>query len=373
LAVDGVGLPFLGRKPTFGFIVHPRDNGDIFRARCLSLLRALSANDEDFVSRVRRLPPTIIGEILFGFAPFRGELISIGQFPDEVTSAHGREEILRAAHILVDRGARIIGLGAITAPATNGGAWLADRLPGHVTITNGNAYTAAVLRQNVLQIKDGLAACDRPSRVAILGCTGSAGSALSRLLAESCPDLILIGRTVSKVRQMFGDTASEATFSDSLADLAAAQIIVALTSDASGRLTPELMRAGSVVIDAAEPANISDEDALAWREHVTVVRGGRVQIPDYHCTYDFGFEEATETFACLAETYLFAREGICDHSVGAADAGFAKRLERAALRHRVRPTLRLPDVLRPLSRVHEETVSVDANDRENADEMANSW
>jgi hypothetical protein len=43
------------------------------------------------------------------------------------------------------------------------------------------------------------------------------------------------------------------------------------------------------------------------------------------------------TFACLAETYLMAREGMREHSVGAPAPEFALRLEQVAARHGVRP------------------------------------
>jgi fatty aldehyde-generating acyl-ACP reductase len=239
--------------------------------------------------------------------------------------------------MLVDRGAKVIGLGALIAPATVGGAWLVEQLPAGVTVTNGNAYTAAVLRNNVLDVVRELA-LNRPAHVAVVGSTGSVGGVLSHLLANSGLRLTLIGRSVARVRQVLGDLAAAARFSEELADVAKADVIVVLTSAESARLTPELIRDGVVVIDASEPANISEEDARAWSSRVRVVRGGRVRIPDYYCTYDFGLEDSTETFACLAETYLFCRDAICEHSVGSPSQSLAERLERVALRHGVHPT-----------------------------------
>src|SRR5271170_3485391 len=280
-------LPYLPRRtPSFAFIVHPRSESDISRAKCLSLLRSISASDADFVMRVRSLPPTIVGEVLFGFAPFRGEIISIACLPGEVMSVRGRNEILRAAQIALDRGAKVIGLGALTAPATGGGSLLVEQLPSGVTITNGNCYTAAVLRWNVLEAIR-ILALERPTRIAIVGCTGSVGRVVSRLLIDAgFQNLILIGRTAEKAKRLLGALAPLATFSESVADVAPA-----------ARLTPEVIRIGAIVIDAAEPANVSDEDASAWNSHALIARGGRVRIPEYQCTYDFGLEDSTETFA----------------------------------------------------------------------------
>jgi fatty aldehyde-generating acyl-ACP reductase len=68
-----------------------------------------------------------------------------------------------------------------------------------------------------------------------------------------------------------------------------------------------------------------------------VVEGGLVHIPGYTCTYDFGLPDPRDTIAYLAETYLFAREGIRKHSVGRPSAEPACRLERVAQRHGVSP------------------------------------
>jgi predicted amino acid dehydrogenase len=332
------GLPYLPRHiPTFAFIVHPRDEDDMFRATCLSLLRSVSANDAEYVARVSALPPTIVGEVRFGFSLLRGEIISIACLPHDVMSTRGRQEIARAAQIAVGRGAKVIGLGALTAPATAGGEWLRDQVGDRVTITNGNAYTAAVLRRNVL---DGIAhlSPNRRPRVAVIGCTGSVGAVLSRLLATAGLDLLLIGRKKEKVAQVLGDLSS-AECSESIDDAVSADVVVTLTSAASAKITPRCLRRGALVIDAAEPANVSDADARAWAAHATVVRGARVKIPSYHCSYDFGLADPADTFACLAETYLCARDGIREHSVGTPDPAFAERLDRTGLRHGVEPAL----------------------------------
>jgi predicted amino acid dehydrogenase len=335
------GLPYLPRQiPAFAFIVHPRNEDDMFRATCLSLLRSISADDADYVARVRALPSTIIGEVRFGFSLLRGEIISIPCLPDEVATTRGRREIARAAQIALDRGAKVIGLGALTAPATAGGAWVRDQVGDRVTITNGNAYTAAILRRNVL---DGLAhlALDRRPCVAVIGCTGSVGIVLSRLLANAGLDLVLIGRKKAKVAHLLDDLPS-AAFSENIDDAFAADVVVVLTAAPSARVTQGCLRPGALVIDASEPANVSDEDARAWAAHATVVRGARVRIPDYHSSYDFGLADPAQTFACLAETYLCARDGIRQHSVGTPDLAFAERLDRTGARHGVQPALAFP-------------------------------
>lgn len=353
-------LPYLpGRVPSFGFIVHPRTEEDILGAKCFSFLYEMSTSDADFVARVCSLPPTVVGEVFFGFSPFRGEIMAIPCLSEEVPTARGRRAIAQAARIMADRGAKVIGLGALTSPATAAGSWLVDQIPAGLTVTNGNGYTTAVLLSNVMQTIGALG-LDRPARVCVVGCTGSVGHTLSLLLAQLALDLILIGRRAAKVRQMFRDVAPRAKFSDDLADVATADVIVLLTSAPSARIGLAMLSFGSVIIDAAEPPNVSEKDAATWGQWVTVLRGGRVSIPGYHCTCAVGFENSVNTFACLAETYLFIREGISEHSTGSPTPEFVQRIERVAHRHGIGPSFELSKnvLLEKLARGKTKGVSV---------------
>lgn len=322
-----------GLPPSFAFILHPRDEADAFRARRFSLLRQISADDADFLARVMTLEPTVVGEVTFGFSPFRGELMCIACWPEDVLTQRGRCEIERAVDASVERGNLVLGLGALTAPATAGGARLVERLPPGVTITNGNAYTAAVLVENVLQAGE-RTELSRP-RVAVVGCTGSVGAAVSRLLAAQGLDLVLVGRTAAKARRALQDLEAVARFSGEPSDAGAADVVLLLTSAPSARLPERSLREAAVVIDAAEPPNVREEEVRAWRGRIAYARGGRALIPGHRCSYDFGLDRPEETFACLAETYLFLREGIRDHSVGSPSTGDAERLGRVARRHGV--------------------------------------
>jgi predicted amino acid dehydrogenase len=322
--------------PSFAFIVHPRDEDDIRRARCMSLLRTFSSDDADFLARALSLPPTLLGDVTIGFSPFRGELISIACLSEDVMSVRGRREIERAVDLAVHRGASVIGLGALTAPATAGGARLVDRVPPGVTLTNGNAYTAAVLVESVADASETFASRS-PARVAVVGCTGSVGTVVSRLLAARGFDLVLVGRTASKARRLLGDLAPVASFSGEPSDAGSADVVLLLTSAPSARLPARSLSEGVVVIDAAEPPNVREEDERAWAGRVAYARGGRALIPGFRSAHDFGLDGPEETYACLAETYLFAREGIRDHSVGSPGEEAAERMARVAKRHGVSP------------------------------------
>jgi len=331
-------LPHLtDRAPWFVFLFHFRGMDDLYRVGGTAFLRHYSRSEAELRTKLCSLPPLVTGELVFGFTAIRGEMICIARMPDEMTTPYATQAIVEGVELAQQRGARVIGLGALTSPVTGGGLKLLRYLPAGVTLTTGNAYTAAVVRHNVAEASAALA-LDRQARVAVVGATGSLGVPASHLLAEAGYDLILVGRSAKRARDRLGSLAHQAVFAGDLGALREADVVVLLTSDPSARLAPNQVRAGTVVIDCAQPSNVA---ASAYdefrRRRVTVVEGGIVRIPEYACTMDIGLADPRDTFACLAETYLFAREGIREHSVGRPSAELARRLERAAQRHGVIP------------------------------------
>jgi predicted amino acid dehydrogenase len=257
--------------------------------------------------------------------------------PEEMTGNAARNAVADAVELAATRGAGVVGLGALTSPATGGGASLVRNLSSKIVLTNGNAYTAAVAAHNVEEASKYLGA-GITARVAIVGCTGSVGVPTTKILAEKGFPLILVGRHIERVQAMFPELAGQALCASGLSALSEADIILLLTNDASAQLTAALPLKRSVIIDCAQPANVTPAAARELASKgICVVKGGLVHIPRFASTYDFGLVESQCTFACLAETYLFAKEGIREHSTGRPTVNLAYRLERAALRHGVYP------------------------------------
>ncbi|MGP4028726.1 hypothetical protein [Actinomadura sp. 3N407] len=329
-------LPYLGAKaPWFVFLGHPRDRRDLHSIGGSSLIFDHSESEDEFEEKLCSLPPTVVGGITFGFAPIRGEMICVMRMPNQILRA--RDAIAEGVQIAADRGAKVVGLGALTAPATRGGRTLLDTLPRGVTLTNGNAYTAAVARHNVIEAAEYLGLGSQAS-VAIVGCTGSVGTAASRLLAEDGFDLILVGRTERRVRRELGDLCDGHRVTSGQSELKAAQIILLLTSDSTAHLVPEVVQPGAVIIDLTHPRNIDPSEFPAFSQYdVQVAQGGQVLIPDYHNTMELQLAEGRNTIACLAETYLFAKEGITEHSVGNPPTELARELSEVADLHGVHP------------------------------------
>lgn len=333
--------PFLTTQPPwFVFLVHPRDHQDLHAVSGSSVVARHSATEEEFREKMLTLPPTVSGDVTFGFSPARGEVIVVLCMPDQILRDRGRAGIVAAVRLAAERGTSVIGLGALTAPATRGGQTLLPllpELPRGITLTTGNAYTAATVRSNAVEAADALG-LGTGARVAVIGCTGSVGVAATRLLAAHGFELILIGRSVSRVERELPELVPHALVSSDATDVRHADVSLLLTAEPAARLTSAMPRPGSVVIDFAHPFNINLEDYGTFlRRDIRVVQGGLVQIPDFSCTLDMRLPDRHCTLACLAETYLFAKEGIRDHSVGHASVDLALRLEQLAPRHGVRP------------------------------------
>ncbi len=282
------------------------------------------------------LPPTVAADITFGFSPVKGELLAVLCMPDQIMHLKGRRLIAEAVQVAAGRGTSVIGLGALTAPATRGGLTLLEDLPKGITLTTGNALTAAVARNNVVEASEALDLGTRAT-VAVVGCTGSVGVPATRLLAGAGFELVLIGRNVARVERELSDLVGQARVSGDVGDVAGADVVLLLTADPSARVLPGMPRPGSAVIDLAHPHNVDPSRyAELRRRDVRVAQGGLVRIPGYWCTADLRLPDRQSALACLAETYVFAKEGIREHGVGKASPELALHIERVAARHGVR-------------------------------------
>jgi predicted amino acid dehydrogenase len=252
------------------------------------------------------------------------------RLPEQIAGTEGKRFVREAVDLAASRGARVVGLGGLTAPATGGGLLLCDSAPRGVTLTNGNALTAFAVRENVIDASRVMGLGKR-ARVAVVGCTGSVGGAASRLIAAAGFPLCLVGRNEQRVRRTFPDV--DATFAGDLRAAARADIVVLLTNDATALLEPHMVAPHTVVIDCAQPPNVPrGRYAEFAANHVIVVEGALVSIDGYAITGDLAVSEPAATFACLAETYLTARAGIRQHSVGRPSVTDALRMSDLAAR-----------------------------------------
>jgi predicted amino acid dehydrogenase len=238
----------------------------------------------------------------------------------------------KAIKVAADAGADILGLGALTSPITLGGKLVINNP--HISITNGNAYTAVITWQKVAQL---IRQSANPFPVvALVGATGSVGSLVSHLLATYQPDAdyLLVARNERKLNQLaFEMTATNARvrphISLQITDVKQADIVVLLTSAADSILHSEHLKTGAIVLDDTQPRN-THPDILIKRPDVSIIDGGLVSMPHMKLTSDIGLPPGL-SYACLAETMLLAKAGHEGHfSIGNPTIEQAEFISRAA-------------------------------------------
>lgn len=300
----------------FAFLVHPRRHIGEDLGLLWGPLARVPERCYDTALRRLPLPATSIAQVTVdGHDGPLGEIVLVPYAAGHLLAdpARGAVRVARAVDHAVRHGARLVGLGALTAPVTAGGLTFRHRTD--VGVTNGNAFTAAVVDR---QVRDVLAGLVGPvgGRVAVVGATGSVGSAVVRSLARdrAVEQLLLVARGAGRRECLAADVASRVPTATaaSVDAVAAADVVVLLTSSVDSLLRPQHLRPGAVVIDATQPRNTSDE-LLTTRPDVTVLDGGIVAVPGLRLSAPVLGLPRGRSFACLAETVLLALAGHRGH------------------------------------------------------------
>lgn len=300
---------------TFAFLVHPRAR---LAADLARIWRPLGRVPEPVYDRCLRslpLPPvTMAAAELDGRVAGHVVMVPFGARHLLAQPGEGRARVSRAVDRAVALGAGVVGLGALTATVTAGGNALRDRTD--IGVTNGNAYTAAVVDtqlRHLLDVNDG-------GHVAVVGATGSVGTGVVRLLARdrAVDRLTLVARSLPRLQALATEAGASlpTVATQDLAAVRGADVVVLLTASADALLGPEHLAPGALVLDATQPRNTSPGLVTA-RPDVTVVDGGVVDVPGLRLRGgDIGLPDG-RAYACFAETALLALAGHAGHfSVG---------------------------------------------------------
>ncbi|WIJ23904.1 hypothetical protein [Devosia sp. RR2S18] len=323
----------------FAFLVHPRNTlredmgllfGPPFRLIPEAALR----------TALRRLPlpPMVTGQLHRVDSPqdVAGSIITVPLTPTQLLTLPRNQvqaRISAAIDKAKDLGASVVGLGALTAPASAGGKAFARRTD--IGVTNGNAFTAAM---TLLAMERLLVRLPADTLIALVGATGSVGTCLTRLLARKhAGRLLLVARNRGRLETLAEEVRSDdlaVSVSTDMADVRNAGLVVLLTSAPEAILRTEHLGQGAVVLDDTVPRN-TDEGLLKSRPDVTIIDGGLVEIPGFDlkgCSIGLAPKLA---YACLAETMLLALSGHRGHfSIGAPEVHQAEHLLGLAARYR---------------------------------------
>ena len=298
----------------FAFIVHARTAEDLLRA-----YPHLRECTEDGAFASVRSKPILVGSYIHvesGGELLRGELIGIPYLATEFRRKipQIREALTRVLRYCARRKTKIVGLGGLLPSVTRHGHDLA-LLANGVGITTGHSYTAYVIAEQVRTVEQKLGIA---TNVAILGAAGSMGQAATKLLCaeDIARNITLIdvhpklGALHDLTNQLSNRRSIQIEITSELSALKKSSIIVCVTNSPSALIRAEHLSPGCIVIDDAQPPNITFEVAKA--AGVTVLKC-LASVPNLECPFDFGLFSAESlplkqgiVFTCLAETIMLA-------------------------------------------------------------------
>jgi len=218
--------------------------------------------------------------------------------------------VVEACQIAERQGARIIGLGAHSAIPGDAGREIARRVG--IPVTTGNTYTVVAALEAVAEGARLMGKEIRKARIAVVGATGSIGACCVRMLARDCPNLILVGRSVDRLKDLSERVLLETgtlchIATDIKATLPMADVVITVSSAMEAIIDPADLKPGAVVCDVAIPRDV-DRRIAAARDDVLVIDGGLISVPgDLKLNYDVGLPPGI-AWACLSETMLLALE-----------------------------------------------------------------
>ena len=371
----------------FGFLLHPLEPKNYaefdeslsaYPESALAMLESrLGVLMDPFYVSTIRLQSHSTGKIV------EGDFIMVPRSAEQMAAMPVGEAtalIEDAMQIARDRGARLIGLGGHTSIVTGGGLRVAGK---GVPVTTGNTYTMLTAVEASCAA---LAATGRQMaglNVAVVGATGSIGSAIARLIGGKAHKLTLIGnprsaqfnraRFAAVIRNMvryatldltrdsgnvldqIATRLREGIAQDALVEalmqengsvcglvysnepavvLPDADLVLVATNSTERFIQPALLKAGAIVCDISRPANVSLNIADS-RPDVLVIDGGIVEAPGRpQLGSRFGIPEDL-AYACMAETMLLALGGVARNaSLGLdLDNNDLELLQRLAAEH----------------------------------------
>lgn len=221
------------------------------------------------------------------------------------------KKIIQTGRLAEKLGAKILGLGAMTAVVGDAGITVAKELD--IAVTTGNSYTVYTALEGVKKAAEMMDIDLNTAQVLVLGATGAIGAIAARMMARECRYLTLVARDESKLeglaQQILYETGLVCPITrDARKALRQADIIITVTSSSQTVIEPEDLKPGSVVCDVARPRDVSHRVA-EMRDDVLVIEGGLVEVPgEVDFGLNFGYPPGL-ALACMAETMMLALEG----------------------------------------------------------------
>ncbi|MCC6140632.1 MAG: hypothetical protein IT389_08455 [Nitrospira sp.] len=313
---------------TFAFIGHPRTLDDVPRKFPFARLLPKRLVDRWFRSQWPFIASYITGLTMADGTPTTGAMLISPLTTEQMirNPRLARQRVLETVRLAEQMGATIAGLGAFTSIVTRDGRDLEGKV--RLGLTTGNPHSAAIAVQNILEAA-ALTNLSLPhATAAIVGGAGSVGSACAKMLAQLVNRLIIIDIKKDALQTLVADLAGQPAAVEGASNLDSvreADIVIAATNNPYVLLTAAHLKPGAIVIDAAQPKNVSEE-IPRQRLDVIVIESAVVQTPGVDVHFDLDLAQG-EALGCLSETMILTAIGWNGHySLGKADPSMAAQM-----------------------------------------------
>jgi len=222
-----------------------------------------------------------------------------------------QKKIIKAIKLAEKKGAKIIGLGALTSSVTRGGIDICDKVS--ATVTTGHVYTTHIVSSTAMKAVEKMELDPQKIKIAVVGAAGSVGYSCALTLAkngycnfmlidmekknkrldELCEELKKIGKNIKMEKN------------HQIGNIKDSDIIISATNSPEAVIKPEDLKRGAIIVDDAQPSDISPE-IKKERPDVLILDGGVVYTPGVSNHFDFGFAEKENNYCCLAEVMILA-------------------------------------------------------------------
>lgn len=328
LPVPARGLPAsdgenaeLRRMATFCFVIHPLSFEDVVRYE-----PGAAGKGQPIIAKILEWMPSYAAAHVTGIRTpdgreTEGWFVAAPLLPQQMLDFPRErvyERIVKAIEIGAELGAQVAGLGAFTGVVGDAGVTIAQRSP--IPVTTGNSLTIAAGVRSLFRGAEEMGIEARSATVAIVGATGSIGSACVELIAPHVGRVILVARNATRLRTFHESVRdrlpcpSSATTDIGVA-VRQADLVLTATSSTQDVIEPEALRAGAVVCELSLPHDVSRRVA-AERPDVLVVEGGNMRVPgemelwrmrEPGERFDLALPQGT-ALACMSETMVLALE-----------------------------------------------------------------
>ncbi len=296
----------------FAFLVHSRDYTDVHRK--FKFTKYLPKKLVEFWCL--HWPPIVVSKITGlekNNEEIKGWIIGIPLTAKQMLERRklAQKRIVDAINKAEKMGAKIVGLGALTSSVTAGGKLIKDKV--NIRITPGHAFTSYNVCSCALRALKDFNLDKNKITLAVVGAAGSIGSNSARYLAsKGIKNILLIdlqrkGDLLEKALKNIKENQpnTKVKVSHQIKDIKNAELIIAATSAPEALITPEDLMSGAIIVDDAQPTDISPE-VLKQRNDVLVIDGGVLSTENINCHFNMGLAEKHDIFSCLGETLIIA-------------------------------------------------------------------